>query len=108
MSSCFQQIIASLTINMTHLLHLPDPSLFLVGGAKPENAADCAYASAASEGARDVARVRVGGARLEKAADCAYASSAVCDVVPGGKYSMSFAAVVEAAEGVVAAEEVGE
>jgi hypothetical protein len=29
-------------------------------------------------------------------------------VVPGGKYSMSFAAVVEAAEGVVAAEEVGE
>jgi hypothetical protein len=50
----------------------------------------------------------VGGARLEKAADCAYASSAVCDVVPGGKYSMSFAAVVEAAEGVVAAEEVGE
>jgi hypothetical protein len=63
--------------------HFFASDFLLVGGAKPEKAADCAYASGVSvdDDARDVARVLVGGARLEKAADCAYASSGVREVV---------------------------
>jgi hypothetical protein len=60
------------------LPYFPAPSLFLVGGTKPEKAADCAYASSPADLVCEGARVRVGGARLEKAADCPYASDGDC------------------------------
>jgi hypothetical protein len=73
---------------LSHDLALPLPlphflasDFLLVGGVKPEKAADCAYASCASAGARDgeLALFLEGGARLEKAADCAYALSDVSE-----------------------------